>query len=101
MPCYSTITIQVEFKASSSALLRAALEAEGYNVSANGEALVFSHIDSTSGSWRNGKLNITEGADVNAIRTAYSRAAVKEAARRCGWTFVPAGKSRAVIERRY
>ena|ERR1035437_3703665 len=103
MPCYSTIRMSVDFKASSITLLRAALEAEGYTVSQLQDlALSFRHANTgVSGTWRDGKLNITEGADINAIRASYSKAAVKEAGRRCGWTYTPGGNHKATMERRY
>lgn len=103
MPCWSSIRMSVDFKASSITLLKAALEAEGFAVSLNGEsALTFRHEGTgIGGSWRNGTLTADQGFDVNALRTSYSKAAVKEAARRCGWNYTAAGKQRAKIERRY
>ena len=102
MPCWSSIRMSVDFKASSMQLLKSALEAEGYTVSESADVLQFNHAETgVSGTWRDGKLNITRGADVNAIRTSYSKAAVKEAARRCGWNYTAMGKQRAKIERRY
>lgn len=104
MPCNLDQRITVEFKAESATLLKAALEADGYVVqmSQQAQSLSFYHqATGAGGAFRNGMLTHDPTINVNDIRLAYSKAAVREAARRCGWIYAAQGKQKAKLERRY
>lgn len=102
MPCNLSQRMTVELKAENESLLAKALEAEGYVVDRQARGLSFYHQNTGAGGvFRDGKLTHDAGVNVNDIRLAYSKAAVREAARRCGWVYAPAGKQKAKVERRY
>jgi hypothetical protein len=103
MPCHTATRITTEFKADQLNLLRAALEAEGYSVTLDAQAkrLSFNNAEGYGGTFRDGKMNTTSGTDLDAIRLGYSKALVKEAARRAGFQFAPKSRTAATVSRRY
>ena len=88
MPCMSIIRNTVEFKAGTDLdLMKTALEAEGYLFAVTSYGIQFSHKDSyrMGGTFNDGVFRVNQGTDTDAIKRAYSKAAVNKAAQKFGW----------------
>lgn len=89
MPCDAVYLNEIKWQANTSvALLKKALEAEGYLVRDYGQGLMFSHPSKNgTGTFQNGTMQLPaawgDGAD---LRRSYSVEVVKESARKQGWT---------------
>jgi hypothetical protein len=89
MPCDSVYLNEIKWQANTSvALLRKTLEEDGYIVQNYGAGLMFSHPRKNgTGTFQNGTMQLPstwgDGAD---LKRGYSIQAVKESARKQGWT---------------
>lgn len=90
MPCDTVRTTLVEVEKMDGPLLQAALRSLGYQVSVQGQAILFS-MPSALGvnRYENGRMMISNVYDqttfVNTIKQAYSTEVVKSTAKRFGW----------------
>lgn len=83
MPCYTVRLISVEFKAQNENILQAAADLLDWRFIKYGNRItvgpVTVYLDKQ-------KAEAKDQADINALKVAYSQAAVKVAARSKGWT---------------
>jgi hypothetical protein len=94
MPCDTVQQSKVEFsiERTDTEILQMALEKLGYRVTKKGKDLTFagSGYDYVSGTYTNGKINVTFNArqtfDVNKVKRAYSQEVVRQVSKRFGWT---------------
>jgi len=102
MPCDTIQTNTVDLSASDHGLLRLALEALGYDVQShlNGASLLFYRRGSYVGVHEAGKLEVVQGADIDAIKRAYSTQVLKAGAARFGWRLQQKDDTRFAIARR-
>jgi hypothetical protein len=108
MPC-DTIqrsTVTLELKAENTEYLLAALRSLDYNVTNLKGQLYFSNAAGLTGSFTDGKLNVTgrtaavQAFDLNAVKRAYSLQVVKAAAKQYGWQLTPQAQNKFAVQKR-
>jgi len=103
MPCYEVRTVSVEFKAENKSMLNAALSkiglpsrelADGRLVLGTGQIVL--DLD-------NGKAVVQDGCqgELNNIKRAYSREAIKAAAKKCQWSCKLQGSKAQITKMRW
>ena len=101
MPCWEVRTVSVEFRAENRTLLGAAIKA----VDAETRLLADGRYALYGGAIKldlaNGKAEVEEGYQflLNKLKQAYSREAVKAAAKRCQWGVKFTGVNKATINK--
>lgn len=86
MPCNYVIQTSVKLSAADLDVLKQALESLGYTVHKVGAGLTYSNYQGT-GTFKNGELRHPQsmGLTEDAVKQAYSKAAVKVASKKYGW----------------
>ena len=83
MPCYTVRLVSVIFKAQNEGILKQAAEALGWGYSKQGNT---AYIGAVTVDLNTQTAQAYDQSDINALKRAYSQAAVKQAARAKGWT---------------
>lgn len=99
MPCYQVNTTTVEFKQRHKDLLVKALEDLGWYAEWQGNRVTIPDYDlSIDLDGRTAKVDAAYVGRVNELKVAYSRQAVRKAARRVGWSHKHKGLAKGKIE---
>lgn len=106
MPCDQIRLQSVDFANGNVGVLKAALEAAGYEVSHDAERnwLWFRDKSGTrayrTGTFRNGTFTVQEGIDVDEIKKEYANEAVKVAAKKFNWSVKETAENKFRLTRR-
>lgn len=101
MPCYEVRTVSVEFRAENRNLLDRAIKSLGWHA----QELQDKRLDVQFGQIKfdlvAGKAEVLEGCQgkLNELKQAYSREAVKAAAKKCQWGVKFQGQNKATINK--
>jgi len=103
MPCYEVRTVSVEFKAENRKLLDAALDKIGsiHCTLADGRLVIDGGVIVLD--LANGKAVVQDGQQnqLNELKRAYSREAVKAAAKKCQWSCKLQGNKAHITKMRW
>jgi len=100
MPCWEVRTVSVEFKADNRALLNAAIEELGWRhqVASNGEVIINGGDITLDLVRERATVRDSQQAALNQLKQAYSRQAVKSAAKRFNWACKMQGNNATVTK---
>lgn len=102
MPCWTTTSFTTTFENAKGheEILAQALRDLGYNATRVGDVIRFQG-NGISGVYRNGRFDTQDGEiDVQQVRDAFGKQAVKAACRKYGWKFVQKGGKTQIIKGR-
>lgn len=90
MPCNQVIRQSIDFALGKNTLtdLARALEELGYAVTVGANSLSFHDRYWRRGSFKNGKFNVVNGFDIDAVKREFSKQIVKSTAKQYGWELI-------------
>jgi hypothetical protein len=101
MPCWEVRRMTLELEAADRDLLRAAIQALGYDVRQQGAQMVVA-LDEGDAVIEGSSIRVPAGSEVvvNQIKQAYSRQVLTAAAKRFGWQVNTAQTNHLTLKRR-